>query len=181
MAVALLLSVILGSLSIPSINLIYFVAYFTGYYISKYPVRNTRKTFCFLGIIMLFASVVIRLITKVYIKESFSETYAMITGVTLFAAAVSFYFIFNYLQSRFKCLVVLAKSKAWMTMDKFSYFVYITHFAFLHSVTSVDNFHVSKFFTILLFLSFTVISTIILYYLNDVIQKHLFKSKANKS
>lgn len=87
--------------------------------------------------------------------------------------AISVYFIVDYLTNKINLLNSLAKTKFWQVLDKYSFFVYLIHYLFLNGATSVDNFGFSKSISILLFIVFTVVSTLLLYWINQLIQKKI--------
>ena len=71
----------------------------------------------------------------------------------------------------------MAKSKIWSLFDVMSYPIYITHYAFLTGMTSVSNFGFSTLISIVLFILFTVISSSILYLINNKIIDYKMKMK----
>lgn len=161
---------ILMCFSFPYIDTQYFVAYFIGYYISKFNVKNNKWTFFLLGLFMFAAAIVIRLIAKKYLDGIYESEYLVFVSLTQIAVAVSSYFICTYLVNNFSILESMAKSKIWSLFDVMSYPIYITHYAFLTGMTSVSNFGFSTPISILLFVLFTVISSSILYLMNNKIQ-----------
>lgn len=166
---------ILMCFSLSYIDTQYFVAYFIGYYISKFNVKNNKWTFWLLGLFMFAVAIVIRLTAKMYLDGIYESEYLVFVSLTQIAVAVSAYFICTYLVTNFAILESMAKSKIWLLFDVMSYPIYITHYAFLTGVTSVSNFGFSTPISILLFVLFTIVSTSILYLVNNKIQIYLTK------
>ncbi len=168
---------ILMCFSLPYIDTQYFVAYFIGYYISKFNVKNNKWTFWLLGLFMFAVAIVIRLTAKMYIDGIYESEYLVFVSLTQIAVAVSAYFICTYLVNNFAMLESMAKSKIWSLFDVMSYPIYITHYAFLTGMTSVSNFGFSTLISIVLFILFTVISSSILYLINNKIIDYKMKMK----
>ena len=61
-------------------------------------------------------------------------------------------------------------------MYKLSYPIYITHYAFLNSVTSVDNFGLSKPISFILFILMTITSALIIFYIDKAIQNKIYQN-----
>lgn len=160
-------------LKLPYISTNYFVIYFLGYYIAKFKIKNNTKNFVFLGVFLFLFAIIARLVGKYYLDRDYQDLYQLLVSITHPLTAISFYFIFDYLTAKIKLLKLLARSKFWNTLDKYSYCVYITHYAFLNSVTSVTNFGFSKSISVILFFLFTAISSIVLFNLNKIIQKKI--------
>lgn len=172
---AFAVSSVLNYFSIPCISLGYFITYFIGYYISKFKVKNSIFSFSILGVCLFAVSIIFRLLGKAYLDESNQSAYLIIASVTHLGVAVSSYFFVAFLTEKVNLLGKLAKSKIWTALDKISYCIYITHYAFLHSITSVDNFGLSKPLTIVLFMVFTLVSALLIYWVNGIIQKRLHR------
>lgn len=168
---------ILMCFSLPYIDTQYFVAYFIGYYISKFNVKNNKWTFWLLGLFMFAVAIVIRLTAKMYLDGIYESEYLVFVSLTQIAVAVSAYFICTYLVNNFTILESMAKSKIWSLFDVMSYPIYITHYAFLTGMTSVSNFGFSTLISIVLFILFTVISSSILYLINNKIIDYKMKMK----
>lgn len=168
---------ILMCFSLPYIDTQYFVAYFIGYYISKFNVKNNKWTFWLLGLFMFAVAIVIRLTAKMYLDGIYESEYLVFVSLTQIAVAVSAYFICTYLVNNFAMLESMAKSKIWSLFDVMSYPIYITHYAFLTGMTSVSNFGFSTLISIVLFILFTVISSSILYLINNKIIDYKMKMK----
>lgn len=162
---------VLQCLSIHSVSLIYFVSYFVGYYIAKFKVKSNIQNFINFGAILFVLSIIIRLVSKHYLDNVYNTIYVNIVLITQLGIAVSLYFIISFLTDKIIILQNIAKSKPWNTIDNYSYVIYITHYAFLHSITSVDNFGLNKPLTVLLFLIFTVISAIVVYQVQNIINR----------
>lgn len=154
-----------------SINTSYFVVFFVGYYISKYRIKVNAKLFVIFGVLLFAFAIILRLTGKHFFDENYQSIYQIIVSITHPLIAISCFFIFNFITNKIKIMKSLANSGVWATIDKYSYYIYITHYAFLHSVTSVANFNLNSYFTVLLFFVFTIFSAIILQYLSEKIQK----------
>jgi len=162
--------------NIPYISLEYFVTYFLGYYISKFKVKNTLPIFIIYGLFLFLASIGIRLVGKYCFDNSINNFYLLIVSATHLGLAVSTYFICNYLVNKFTIFIKIAKSIIWITFDKLSYPIYITHYAFLNSVTSVDNFGLSKPISFILFILMTITSALIIFYIDKAIQNKIIRT-----
>lgn len=162
--------------NIPYISLEYFVTYFLGYYISKFKVKNTLPIFIIYGLFLFLASIGIRLVGKYCFDNSINNFYLLIVSATHLGLAVSTYFICNYLVNKFTIFIKIAKSNIWITFDKLSYPIYITHYAFLNSVTSVDNFGLSKPISFILFILMTITSALIIFYIDKAIQNKIIRT-----
>ena len=127
--------------------------------------------FIVFGIALFAFAVIFRLLGKHYLDDGYQNIYQIVVSITHPLTAISCYFIIDYLTKRINLLRLVARSKIWATLDKYSYFIYITHYAFLNSVTSVANFGFSQTISTLLFVVFTVVSSIILLNLSNIVQK----------
>ena len=85
-------------------------------------------------------------------------------------------FIIYGLFNKFTIFIKIAKSNIWITFDKLSYPIYITHYAFLNSVTSVDNFGLSKPISFILFILMTITSALIIFYIDKAIQNKIIRT-----
>lgn len=167
---------IMTLLNIPNISLEYFVTYFIGYYIAKFNCKNTCRNFIIWGLLTFSSSIFLRLIAKHFISETYSSYYLIVVSATHLGLAISSYFICNFLVTRFAFLTKITTSNLWQNLDKLSYPIYITHYAFLNSITSVDNFGFSKLFSFIIFILLTLASSLLIYYIDKFIQNKLSKN-----
>lgn len=155
------------------VTLDYFVVFFLGYYTARWNFRNSFKKFIIMGVFLLIFSVLVRLLGKYLFDESNQMLYQVLVSFSHPAIAVSFFYIIDFLTRKYKFLKVISNSSLWQLLDKYSYFIYITHCAFLNDITSVSNFGFSTIITILLFAIFTVVSAILIKWANDLIQRRI--------
>jgi peptidoglycan/LPS O-acetylase OafA/YrhL len=170
------LSNIVAYFSSVHIVLDYFIIYFIGYYISKFKIKTNKFIFWLAGICLFLLCIIIRLTAKKYLDENYQSLYLIITALSQTLMAVSIYFTFDFLVQKYRLFTTIAQSGLWCSLDKISYYIYITHYAFLNGITSIDRFGLSRLYSILIFAVFTVASALIIYLLNKVIQKKLIKS-----
>lgn len=171
---ALFVPKILAINNLPCVHMDCFVIFFVGYYFSKFKVKINLKSFLLFGIGLFVFAVLCRLVAKQLFDETFQDLYQLIVPFTHSLTAISVFFIVSFLTERINMLKTIANTKLWIMLDKYSYLVYITHYAFLNSVTSVTNFNFNIYFTVILFFLFTIVSSFVLYHLSNLIQK-LFK------
>lgn len=159
--------------NLPRIYMGYFITYFIGYYVARYKHSQKHNTFIIFGVFLFLLSIMGRLGCKHFFDASNQNLYIATTYITRPMLAISVYFIVDYLTNKINLLNSLAKTKFWQVLDKYSFFVYLIHYFFLNGATSVDNFGFSKSISILLFIVFTVVSTLLLYWINQLIQKKI--------
>lgn len=172
-----ILSSIVEYLRLPYISLDYFIVYFIGYYIAKFKVKNTKLTFLLFGICLFICSIAIRLFGKYLFDQFCQEIYLIIVSITQLGIAISLYFIVAFITEKSSTCMHLSETKFWTTMDKLSYPIYITHYAFLNSVTSVDKLNYSKPLGLIIFIILTLVSSILLYWINVGLQKRFLQKR----
>lgn len=124
---------------------------------------------------LFLASIGIRLVGKYCFDNSINNFYLLIVSTTHLGLAVSTYFICNYLVNKFTIFIKIAKSNIWITFDKLSY-QYILLTMLLNSVTSVDNFGLSKPISFILFILMTITSALIIFYIDKAIQNKIIRT-----
>lgn len=147
--------------SLPYISLYYFVTFFIGYYLSYFRTRlDSLLHHILCGWMLLILSVLYRLVGKLFFDNpQYGGLYGIIVVLSQIGMAVASLFIVCYLAGRFPILQRLAQSRLWSFCDKYSYIIYITHYAFLNDITSVARFGFGRPVSLLLFVGMVAAAT----------------------
>lgn len=146
--------------SLPYVSLFYFVTFFIGYYLSYFQTRlNATSHHILYGWVLLILSVLSRLAGKRFLDGSRDGLYSAVVVLSQIGMAVASLFIVCYLTDRSSILQRLAQSRLWSFCDRYSYIIYITHYAFLTGITSVNRFGFGRPVSLLLFLGMVAAAT----------------------
>lgn len=157
---AWLIPTLLQYFSLPYVSLFYFVTFFIGYYLSYFRARlDSTLHHILYGWVLLILSVLFRLVGKGFLDERYDDLYSAVVVLSQIGMAIASLFIVCYLTEKLLTMQQLAQSRFWRFCDKYSYIIYITHYAFLNGITSVDRFGFGRSASFLLFVGMVAAAT----------------------
>jgi len=149
------------------VQLIFFVQFIIGYYLSK--VQKGRKLIS-LGLLVIAVSAMRLIAHSVEVSEVLygsiiAEWSENIIGLFIFL-------LFEELCSRFQSVSEkISENQFVKWLDEASYPAYITHYAFLHGVLCISSFSESREIQFVLFVVFVILSSAIVWFLDKVLRR----------
>ena len=146
----------------------YFICYFLGYVIGKQDGPLKLIKFSFTSIIMVI-SMGLRIIGKIYMDDTiiYNKGIAVLTHIIL---ALWIFRLVQLLAEKLGTLTVrVSSSKIWKWLEKESFFIYLTHYAFLVGPFCVVGISPNRVFQIAVFVVCTVLSAYALCFVSDSI------------
>lgn len=170
MGVLLVLSI---ALIFAGIQIGYFTCYFLGYVIGKQEGRLKVSKFSLTTIAMII-SMGLRIVGKIYMDNTviYNNGIAVLTHIVL---ALWLYRLIQLLSEKIETAFTrISSSKTWKCLEEYSFYIYITHYAFLVGPFNIERVNSNRVLQIVLFVIGTVISAWILKSITSLIVSRVF-------
>lgn len=154
----------------------YFLVFFLGYGLKRFVKDITRKQYLLLSAAMVL-SIALRLIGKKYLDGGVTYS-SVIVSLSGDVVAVWIFYTFVFFDQKYhKTTARIVSSKLFSHIDAVSFYVFLTHAAFLSGKWNASNLVSGKLSATLLFLLLTVVSAEMLYVINYFLQRAVLKRK----
>lgn len=155
------------------VQLSYILQYFIGYFFCRCEEKVTYKSYKFF--VELSAVTVVLCVGRFIANRFLDNTIFyddVIARLSFNALAIWVIYIIDFVCSRFSSFSnKVAKSKIWISIDKLSYPIYLTHYMFVKTPFNVDEYIKGDVLQVLCIIAFSVMSAIVLYLICVLIGK----------
>ncbi|MBQ7133162.1 MAG: acyltransferase [Ruminococcus sp.] len=155
-------------------SLFYFVIFATGYFSKRINLlERVNTSFLLIYTAIFFAAILGRLLLQQTMDGT--SVYSSYVAISHLFVGTWFVVLFSFLNNKFPTILTkIADLKVTKLFDSYSFYIYLTH-----GVLCIDTFNVYEFFSLplatILFFGGTIISTFLLKYISDIINKVLYK------